>query len=128
MLSLRSRIFVVEQRCPYLDPDDKDPHCWHLEGFIQGQLIAGLRIAPPGTVYEEVCIGRVAVTPEKRGQSLGRELMVQSLTYAKDLWPSAGIRIGGQAYLEAFYHSLGFTTVKGPYLEDDIPHLEMLLK
>ena len=38
MLNLRSSIFVVEQTCPYLDPDGKDPDCWHLEGLMQGQL------------------------------------------------------------------------------------------
>jgi ElaA protein len=53
--------------------------------------------------------------------------MVQSLAYSKALWPSANIRLSGQAYLQEFYHSLGFTTVKGPYLEDDLPHFEMLL-
>lgn len=127
MLNMRSRIFVVEQRCPYQDPDDIDPHCWHLEGLLDGELIACLRIAPPGAVYEEVSIGRVAVAPDNRGQSLGRELMIKSMAYAQDLWPDQGVRISGQAYLQEFYHGLGFTTVKGPYLEDDLPHFEMLL-
>ena len=61
MLNLRGSIFVVEQTCPYLDPDGKDPDCWHLEGLLQGQLVACLRIAPPGAVYPELSIGRVAV-------------------------------------------------------------------
>jgi len=112
---------------PYLDPDDKDPSCWHLEGLLGGQLIACLRIAPPGAVYPEASIGRVAVAPDNRGQSLGRELMVRSMAYAQDLWPNDGLRISGQAYLQEFYHTLGFATVKGPYLEDDLPHYEMLL-
>jgi ElaA protein len=128
MIKLRGSIFVVEQRCPYLDPDDKDPSCWHLEGLLGGQLIACLRIAPPGAVYPEASIGRVAVAPDNRGQSLGRELMVRSMAYAQDLWPNDGLRISGQAYLQEFYHTLGFATVKGPYLEDDLPHYEMLLR
>jgi ElaA protein len=127
MLNLRGSIFVVEQTCPYLDPDGKDPDCWHLEGLLQGQLVACLRIAPPGAVYPELSIGRVAVAPDNRGQGLGREAMVQSVAYSKALWPNANIRLSGQAYLQEFYHSLGFTTVKGPYLEDDLPHFEMLL-
>ena len=100
MIKLRGSIFVVEQRCPYLDPDDKDPSCWHLEGLLGGQLIACLRIAPPGAVYPEASIGRVAVAPDNRGQSLGRELMVRSMAYAQDLWPNDGLRISGQAYLQ----------------------------
>jgi ElaA protein len=30
--------------------------------------------------------------------------------------------------LERFYRDFGFLTVTPPYLEDDIPHVEMLLK
>ncbi|NRH10659.1 GNAT family N-acetyltransferase, partial [Streptococcus suis] len=36
------------------------------------------------------------------------------------------IKIGAQAYLEKFYQSLGFKPVSEVYLEDDIPHLDML--
>jgi ElaA protein len=37
------------------------------------------------------------------------------------------VRIGAQAYLEKFYASFGFQTVSDIYLEDEIPHLIMLL-
>ena len=127
MLKLRAGIFVVEQGCPYLDPDAKDPHCWHLEGFLNDTLIAGMRIVPPGVSYEEVSIGRVVVADEHRGQGLGRELMVRGIACSRSLWPDTGIRISGQGYLQEFYHSLDFITVDGPYLEDDLPHFEMLL-
>ena len=39
----------------------------------------------------------------------------------------SAIRIGAQLYLERFYSSLGFIKVSEEYLEDDIPHIEMLL-
>ena len=38
------------------------------------------------------------------------------------------IRIGAQQYLEKFYQGFGFITVSDMYLEDDIPHVEMLRK
>ena len=126
MLALRTSIFVVEQGCPYQEADHKDPLSWHLEGILDGQLIAGMRLVPPGVSYDEASIGRVVVMPEYRREGLGGELMVRGIAASKALWPG-GIRISGQGYLEDFYKTLGFVTVRGPYLEDDIPHFEMLL-
>ena len=42
-------------------------------------------------------------------------------------YPGRPIRISAQKYLEKFYGSFGFATVSEPYLEDGIPHVEMLL-
>ena len=36
------------------------------------------------------------------------------------------VRISAQSYLQRFYEGFGFRVVSAPYLEDDIPHLEML--
>ena len=127
MLKLRASIFVVEQGCPYLDPDSKDPECWHLEAFLDGSLVGGMRIVPPGISYAEVSIGRVVIANEYRGLGWGRELMIRGIACSRSLWPNTGIRISGQGYLQEFYHSLDFVTVAGPYLEDDLPHFEMLL-
>ena len=30
LLALRQRVFIVEQRCPYLDADGLDAGAWHL--------------------------------------------------------------------------------------------------
>jgi ElaA protein len=53
-------------------------------------------------------------------------LMVEGIAGCERLWPGRPVRISAQAYLERFYASLGFERVGEPYLEDDIPHLEML--
>jgi ElaA protein len=37
------------------------------------------------------------------------------------------IRISAQAHLENFYAQLGFESTGKAYLEDGIPHIEMLL-
>jgi len=37
------------------------------------------------------------------------------------------VRIQAQAYLQRFYESFGFGVVGEPYLEDNIPHVDMLL-
>ena len=127
ILALRAAIFVVEQACPYVDPDDKDMQSWHLAGFDGEQLIATMRAVPPGISYDDSSIGRVACDTRYRGRQLGREMMRLGIEFNRTLWGCA-IRISGQAYLQDFYHSLGFVTVRGPYQEDDIPHYEMVLE
>ena len=126
VLQLRAKVFVVEQNCAYLDPDYKDPLSWHLEAMIAGVTVGTLRAVPPGVSYEDSSIGRVVIDPSHRGLQLGRALMVRGIAFNRAMWHT-DIRISGQAYLEPFYQSLGFETVRGPYQEDDIPHFEMLL-
>ena len=126
ILTLRTNIFVVEQACPYPEVDGKDPNCLHLLGTINGELVAYLRILPAGLRYDKVSIGRVVIKPSHRGKGLGRLMMEQAIHYITNEWKESQIIIGAQAYLEKFYQSLGFKPVSEVYLEDDIPHLDML--
>ena len=49
MLQLRQSVFVVEQKCWYLDADGVDKQSLHLLGRLpSGQLACYLRIVPPG--------------------------------------------------------------------------------
>jgi len=124
-LALRCRVFVLEQG-PYLDPDGVDRQAWHLLGRDDdGTLQAYLRIVDPGVKYAEPSIGRVITSAEARGTGLGRLLFAEGVARCQALWPGQGIRISAQAHLERFYGEWGFERVGEPYLEDDIPHLEM---
>jgi ElaA protein len=126
-LVLRERVFVVEQNCPYQDADGLDRHAWHLLGRDDaGALRAVLRVVDPGHKYPEPSIGRVVTAPEARGAGLGRALMVEGVQRCTAAWQGQGIRISAQAHLQGFYRSLGFVATGEPYLEDDIPHVEML--
>lgn len=128
LLALRSAVFVVEQTCVYLDADGVDLQAWHLLGRdASGCLQALLRIVDPGVKYEEPSIGRVISSPQVRGTGVGRQLVAQGIACCFQQWPGQGIRISAQARLERFYADFGFQTVSEPYLEDDIPHVEMLL-
>lgn len=125
-LQLRCRVFVLEQG-PYLDPDGLDRMSWHLLGRDEaGVLQAYLRIVDPGHKYEEPSIGRVITSAQVRGCGIGRALMQEGLTGCDRYWPGRAVRIGAQAHLEKFYTELGFCRVGDEYLEDGIPHLEML--
>ena len=61
LLALRQEVFVVEQRCAYLDADGHDPEAAHLWATAAGgaDLIAYCRIFPAGVKYPEASIGRV---------------------------------------------------------------------
>ena len=129
LLALRSEVFVVEQTCVFQDPDGVDKQAHHLLGRdAQGCLQAVLRIVDPGVKYPEPSIGRVISAPSVRRTGVGRELMSQGLLQCANLWPGHGVRISAQARLQRFYESFGFKAASEPYLEDDIPHLEMLLE
>lgn len=125
-LALRCRVFILEQG-PYQDPDGADKQAWHLLAYAAGgPLAACLRIVDPGARYAEPSIGRVVTAPEDRLQGVGRALMQEAMTRCGQVWPGRAIRISAQAHLQAFYAVWGFKPVGQAYLEDDIPHIEML--
>ena len=130
ILRARQVVFVVEQNCPFLDADDVDQHCLHLLGWqVQGSNnapVAYARLVPPGVKYAEPSIGRVITSPEFRGQGLGKELMLRAVQAMDEVYPGLAIRIGAQQYLESFYSGFGFVTVSPTYIEDGIPHVEMV--
>lgn len=125
ILAARVAVFVVEQDCPYQDVDGLDADAVHVTAWSGGDVRAYARILGPGVRFAEPAIGRVLTTREARAGGLGRELMVRAIAATEERWPGAGIRISAQQYLERFYRDLGFETVRGPYPEDGIAHLEM---
>ncbi len=127
ILAARVAVFVVEQDCPYQDIDGLDFTALHVTARDgDDSVLAYARILPPSTRFPEPSIGRVLTAMPARGTGLGRALMDKCLVVAEERFPGQPLRISAQQYLEAFYRSLGFETVHGPYPEDGIPHLEML--
>jgi ElaA protein len=126
-LALRCRVFILEQG-PYQDPDDADKRSWHLLGRAApgGPLLATLRVVDPGVNYPEPSIGRVVTAPEARGTGTGRALVAEGLARCRVAWPGQSVRISAQAHLQRFYGEQGFVAVSPEYLEDGIPHVEML--
>lgn len=126
VLRLRSRVFVVEQQCVYLDTDNKDQEAFHLQGMQDGNLVAYARLFAPGMYYQEAAIGRIVTAPDLRGMGVGKALVQKSLEIALRLYGEVPVRIGAQRHLEAFYREFGFRADGEPYLEDGIPHVEMV--
>lgn len=126
IMQLRNEVFVVEQNCPYQDADNKDQLSYHLMGMKVDKLVAYTRLIPPGIAYKETSIGRVVTSPSVRKTGIGNELMKESISRIFTLFGMQPIKIGAQLYLEKFYSSLGFITTSDTYLEDNIPHVEMV--
>jgi ElaA protein len=126
ILELRVEVFVVEQNCLYNECDRKDLKCDHLWCEMDGKIIAYCRIVPPGVSYDEPSIGRVVSHPQYRDLKLGYELMRHSLQIIENHFESKSVRISAQSYLKSFYQKFGFQQVSEEYLEDDLPHIQML--
>ena len=125
----RQLVFSVEQDCAYLDADGHDENAWHVAAWASGERVprAYARLIPPGIKYDEPSIGRVITTSAARGTGLGRELVRRAVALSHEVFPGQGIRISAQSRLEAFYEEAGFLVEGEPYMEDGIPHTEMLL-
>ncbi len=87
---------------------------------------ACLRIVQPGISYEEWSIGRVATDLTIRRSGFGKSMMAHALRWLDTKCNNPSIRISAQAYLLAFYQEFGFTSIGKEYLEDGIPHVEMI--
>lgn len=129
LIKFRIDIFVVEQRCPYPELDNKDRHAEtsHIAGYdSSGVLIAYARLLPSGVSYTDVSIGRFAVIDSMRHQGIGSQLLERSLQEIEQHWPDTAIRVSAQEHLCGFYEKFNFEKVSESYLEDGIPHVEML--
>jgi ElaA protein len=126
ILCVRQEVFVLEQECLYLDADGKDRKSYHLMGYSDNDLVAYARIVEPGICYKEVSIGRILTSEKARGTGAGKELMIQAITKIEEIYGMVPIRISAQSYLLGFYGKFGWESTGKEYLEDDIPHTEML--
>lgn len=142
----RVDVFVMEQNCPFQDNDGADVHSWHLLGWQvedarskraagndrqlaagnDRQLAAYCRIVDAGVKFAEPSIGRVVTPGAFRLKGYGKLLMAEALRRHDQLYPGQPSRIGAQQRLENFYQGFGFKTVSDTYMEDGIPHVEML--
>lgn len=122
----RVKVFVVEQECPYQEIDEQDYHAHHLMlKNDQGELVGYTRIMDKDELH--ATFGRVLVLKQFRGHEYGRQLVQATINETKRLFPNKAIQIQAQAYLKDFYGSFGFKPISEVYLEDNIPHLDMVL-
>ena len=126
MIALRISVFVVEQNCPYQELDGLDKDAFHLIAQEENAIIGTLRILKAGIVYPEIAIGRVASATNSRDKKLGHLMMKEAMLFLESNFPSSAVRISAQTHLCNFYRKYGFVETGKNYLEDGIPHSEMI--
>ena len=127
IVRLRQQVFYLEQHVSCDDWDPIDPQSICVWAACGGKTVGFLRIVPPGVVYDEASIGRVAVAPAHRRNGIARRMVGEALRYIERTWNSP-VRISSQEYIIPFYEQLGFGIVSDRYIEAGIPHRKMLRK
>ena len=127
ILRLRSEVFVVEQKCIFLDIDNNDQKAFHTIGFLGEEVVATTRLFDKNIMYDGYqSIGRVVTAPKHRGLSIGKALMQYSIQECERLFGKGPIKIGAQLYLKKFYNEQGFEQSGDVYIEDEIDHIPMI--
>ena len=127
LLKLRSEVFVVEQKCIFLDIDNNDQKAFHTIGYIGDEVVATTRLFDKNIMYDGYqSIGRVVGSPRHRGLGIGKALMQYSIQECERLFGKGPIKIGAQLYLKKFYGEQGFEQSGDIYLEDEIDHIPMI--
>ncbi|MBV9563523.1 MAG: GNAT family N-acetyltransferase [Bradyrhizobium sp.] len=125
-LRLRQAVFVVEQACAFLDADGFDRDAIHGVGRdASGELVAVVRVLPPGCRHPIPSISRLAVAKHTRSLGYGRATMAAALLEAQRRYPQSPVHLDAQAHLARFYASFGFVPVGEPFDDDGIPHIAM---
>ncbi len=128
VLSLRQRVFIIEQDCFYEDLDYSDQDANHLLLYRDNKLIGYSRVFSPGIKYDAASIGRIVTDLDYRGKGYGRSITQESIKFLKNNYPESDISISAQYRLVDFYENIGFEREGSVYLEDDIDHIKMTLK
>lgn len=123
MFAERVKVFVVEQECAYPEVDADDFEAVHVRGVEGGNLIAYARILERP---DHFAVGRVLVVKDHRGRGLSYKIMAAALDYIEKIKPGSEVRLSAQTYITGLYQSLGFEIVSEEYLEDGIPHVDMV--
>ena len=128
VLSLRQRVFIIEQDCLYEDLDYSDQDASHLLLYKDNKLIGYSRVFPPGIKYDAASIGRIVTDSDYREKGYGRSITQESIRFLKNNYPGSDITISAQYRLVNFYEDLSFKREGDVYLEDDIDHIKMTLE
>ena len=122
-LAVRMRVFVAEQSVPAEEElDEEDATATHVIARHDGLVIGTGRLL----IREEgICqIGRMAVDQPWRRRGVGGQLLL----FLEEEARSQGMRqamLHAQEYVKSFYAAHGYQQRGDPFLEVNIPHVEM---
>lgn len=128
ILQLREKVFVLEQACLYKDLDDIDQRSFHSYIEMDGKIAAYARTYWKDESKKIAQIGRVVVDPDYRRKRYGSNIMHTGIEIAVDRLQADWVYIEAQVYAIPFYERLGFKVTSEEFLEDGIPHVQMMLE
>jgi ElaA protein len=125
LLRLRSDVFVVEQNCAYQDLDGIDYDAVHIFALHEdGRCGACARVFRDASCHSLFRIGRLI--SKVRGHGLGMRMLLSAIGECTRLGANE-IRLHAQQYAIGFYEKAGFSVCSDVFLEDGIPHVEMVM-
>lgn len=119
---IRQMVFVEEQGFEH-EFDEIDAGAFHLLMQADQALVATGRTFPSGRKGVWI-IGRVAVMPEFRARSLGRQV-IERLEETARQHGATQMELSAQSRARGFYEKLGYTATGEEYLDEFCPHLTM---
>lgn len=123
LLKLRQNVFVVEQNCVFAEIDGRDAeagvtHLWIADATGPLSYLRVFDDEGGGLAR----IGRVVTAVHARGRGLSGRLMTAALELVGEV-PAV---LDAQVDTASFYARFGFVATGAEYLEDGIPHVEMV--
>ena len=123
ILKSRMQIFLLEQNIVCLDLDDVDYKAKHYFLIEEGKILAYLR-----AFYldeDKIKIGRVLSMTHNQGH--GTVLMNNVIDCIKTEEICNTICVSAQIGAVKFYEKFGFECVSDKFLEEGVPHINMIL-
>ena len=124
ILKAREEIFVVEQNCVYQDLDNKDYGSLHVFYEEDGIVTAYMR----AFFKDDTTVQMGRVLSLRHGAGLGGRLLREGIIQIKDKMTPKRIYIEAQCYATGYYEREGFSVCSDEFLEDGIPHVQMILE
>lgn len=124
ILKAREEIFVVEQNCVYQDLDNKDYDSLHVFYEEDGIVTAYMR----AFFKDDTTVQMGRVLSLRHGDGLGGRLLREGIIQIKDKMNPKRIYIEAQCYATGYYEREGFSVCSDEFLEDGIPHVQMILE
>ena len=121
-LALRHEVFVVEQRVPVEEEQDRhDATALHLVVVENGEVVATCRLVAGGGTAK---LGRVAVAAAARRRGIASALLAEAEVHAGALH-ARRIALAAQTGALALYERAGYTPYGERFLDAGIEHVMM---
>ena len=121
---IRTTVFIGEQSVPVQEEID-DYDCF-VPIFIAYEDEKALGTARVIVKNEDIAkIGRVAVLKEARKKGVGKNLILEAMSYIKGQTTAKEIQLDAQLTAVKFYESLGFTSYGEVFKDAGIDHVAM---